>query len=97
MTLLFGLERSIMSRTATYQIRLDETEKKEAFAIFEELGMTPAQAIRLFFTQVRRTNSIPFAISIPNAQTIQTIEEIEQGKGLNHYQDADDLFKTLGM
>ncbi len=86
-----------MSRTATYQIRLDETEKQQAFAALKTLGITPSEAIRLFLRQVVITHSIPFAISIPNAQTIQTIEEIERDEGLNHYQDADDLFTTLGM
>jgi len=39
----------IMRKTEVYQIRLDSQEKKQAFAVFKQLGITPAQAVRLFF------------------------------------------------
>ena len=51
-----------MRRTEVYQVRLDMQEKKQAFAVFKQLGISPAQAIRLFFRQVVVTRSIPFAI-----------------------------------
>ena len=51
-----------MRRTEVYQVRLDVHEKKQAFAVFKQLGISPAQAFRLFFRQVVVTKSIPFAI-----------------------------------
>ena len=51
-----------MRKTEVYQVRLDSHEKKQAFAVFKQLGITPAQAVRLFFKQVVLTKSIPFAI-----------------------------------
>ncbi len=51
-----------MRRTEVYQVRLDVHEKKQAFAVFKQLGISPAQAIRLFFRQVVVTRSIPFSI-----------------------------------
>ena len=51
-----------MARTAVYQIRLDEQEKQQAFAVLRELGVSPAQAIRVFLRQVVATRSIPFMI-----------------------------------
>lgn len=51
-----------MRRTEVYQVRLDVHEKKQAFAVFKQLGISPAQAIRLFFRQVVVTRSIPFPI-----------------------------------
>ncbi|MFN4151901.1 MAG: type II toxin-antitoxin system antitoxin, RelB/DinJ family, partial [Candidatus Sericytochromatia bacterium] len=35
-----------MRKTEVYQIRLDSQEKKHAFAVFKQLGITPAQAVR---------------------------------------------------
>ena len=52
----------MIRKTEVYQIRLDSQEKKQAFAVFKQLGITPAQAVRLFFKQVVLTKSIPFAI-----------------------------------
>ncbi len=51
-----------MAKTEVYQLRLDSEEKKQAFEVFAELGLTPAQAIRIFFKQVVQTRSIPFPI-----------------------------------
>ncbi len=56
-----------MPATATpaksvYQFRIDAREKAETFAVFENMGMKPAQAVRLFFRQVRATKTIPFPI-----------------------------------
>lgn len=48
-----------MRKTEVYQVRLDSQEKKQAFAVFKQLGITPAQAVRLFFKQVVLTKSIP--------------------------------------
>jgi addiction module RelB/DinJ family antitoxin len=52
-----------MSRSVSYQIRLSDDEKQEAFSVFRELGITPAQAVRLFLRQVVETRSIPFPIA----------------------------------
>ncbi|WP_213687422.1 type II toxin-antitoxin system RelB/DinJ family antitoxin [Acinetobacter sp. WY4] len=62
-----------MRKTEVYQIRLDSQEKKQAFAVFKQLGITPAQAVRLFFKQVVITKSIPFSIENQNINLEQLI------------------------
>lgn len=62
-----------MRKTDVYQIRLDSQEKKQAFAVFKQLGITPAQAVRLFFKQVVITKSIPFSIENQNINLEQLI------------------------
>ena len=52
-----------MKKTEVYQIRLNREEKQQAFEVFQALGISPAQAVRLFFKQVVRTQSIPFSIT----------------------------------
>jgi len=34
---------------------------------------------------------------IPNAETIATIQAVDNGEGLYHAKDADDLFRQLGI
>lgn len=63
-----------MRKTEVYQIRLDSQEKKQAFAVFKQLGITPAQAVRLFFRQVVLTKSIPFSIENQNINLEQLIK-----------------------
>ena len=63
-----------MRKTEVYQIRLDSQEKKHAFAVFKQLGITPAQAVRLFFKQVVLTKSIPFSIENQSINLEQLIK-----------------------
>ena len=83
-----------MARSVTYQIRIDEEEKQQTFEVFNELGVTPAQAIKMFFTQVRRTHSIPFPIDYtPNEKSAKLIlENNDYSKG---FSNLDDLFSDL--
>ena len=87
-----------MRKTEVYQVRLDSHEKKQAFAVFKQLGITPAQAVRLFFKQVVLTKSIPFAIENQNINMDQLLKlkknkaELEASSSPNNatHTDADD-------
>lgn len=83
-----------MSHSKTYQIRIDEKEKQETFAIFNELGITPAQAIKMFFAKVRSTHSMPFPIEYtPNEKTAKIL--LEDKKYSKSFKDLEDLFADL--
>lgn len=73
-----------MRKTEVYQIRLDSQEKKHAFAVFKQLGITPAQAVRLFFKQVVLTKSIPFSIENQsiNLEQLYKIRKLKQQQTL---------------
>jgi DNA-damage-inducible protein J len=87
-----------MARNATYQLRLDETLKQESFSVFHDLGMTPAEGMRIFLTMVAKTKSIPFSIEHkPNSETIKAIEEAKRGENLVVCKDMDDLFNKLSI
>ena len=81
-----------MRKTEVYQIRLDSQEKKQAFAVFKQLGITPAQAVRLFFKQVVLTKSIPFSIENQNInleQLIKLRKLKQEQKEVEHITSAD--------
>ncbi|WP_439356480.1 type II toxin-antitoxin system RelB/DinJ family antitoxin [Acinetobacter seifertii] len=92
-----------MRKTEVYQVRLDSQEKKQAFAVFKQLGITPAQAVRLFFKQVVLTKSIPFAIENQNINMEQLLKlrkakasSLNQNpSSLNEDDDHEDLFEEL--
>ncbi len=90
-----------MRKTEVYQVRLDSLEKKHAFAVFKQLGITPAQAVRLFFKQVVLTKSIPFAIENQsiNMEQLLKLKKIKQDQGTNNEsraeEDDDDFFAEL--
>ena len=79
-----------------YQIRIDEQEKAETFAIFEEMGIKPAQAVRMFFRQVRKTHALPFPIEhIPNERTAKTLLMPDAEKGYKRFDNLNELFDDL--
>lgn len=95
-----------MSRSVSYQIRLSDDEKNAAFSVFRELGITPAQAVRLFLRQVVETRSIPFPIKkneccpvgsdhIPNEQLAKDLRKPDAEKGYKTFSSADALFADL--
>lgn len=90
-----------MRKTEVYQVRLDSHEKKQAFAVFKQLGITPAQAVRLFFKQVVLTKSIPFAIENQSINMEQLLKikknKLEQQpSSLSHdASEDDDIFAEL--
>lgn len=87
-----------MSRSSTYQFRIDEDLKQQSFELFKRLGMNPAQVMKAFLTEAVNTQSIPLKMEYrPNAKTIQAIQEIEEGKDLVRCTSAEDLFSKLGI
>lgn len=91
-----------MRKTEVYQVRLDSLEKKHAFAVFKQLGITPAQAVRLFFKQVVLTKSIPFAIENQsiNMEQLLKLKKLKQDQQTTNTEtqsdlDDDDFFAEL--
>jgi addiction module RelB/DinJ family antitoxin len=80
----------------TYQIRIDENEKNETFAVLRDLGITPAQAVKMFFAQVRITRSIPFQLDYtPNEKTAKILLANDTEKDYKGFDNLEDLFHDL--
>lgn len=62
--------------------RIDPYVKAEAVRVFEHMGLTLSEAIRMFLYQSVAEKCIPFSVNIPNATTRSAFEDIEQKKGL---------------
>ncbi|MEO6060926.1 MAG: type II toxin-antitoxin system RelB/DinJ family antitoxin [Thermoflexales bacterium] len=53
------------TREATIRARVPSQLKTETDQIFEALGITPSEAIRIFLGQVRLTRGLPFPLRLP--------------------------------
>ena len=79
-------------------LRVDEDLKKQAEALFSELGMNLTTAFNIFLRQSVREQQIPFQITknIPNAVTLAAIESSEKGEDLHGpYDSISDLMEAL--
>ncbi|MBV8939040.1 MAG: type II toxin-antitoxin system RelB/DinJ family antitoxin [Alphaproteobacteria bacterium] len=62
-------------------IRIDTATKAAAERVFNVLGLSATDAVRMFYRQVALQRGLPFAAKIPNAETRAAIEELDAGKG----------------
>lgn len=60
-----------MHKSAIVNVRIEPILKDSAESILYKIGLSPAEAVRLFYTQICLNNGLPFAISIPTTKTIK--------------------------
>jgi addiction module RelB/DinJ family antitoxin len=90
-----------MQATTLIQARLDVKTKQMAERILAPLGLTPADATRLFFHQIVLQNDLPISIStrrrlhVPNAETEEVLQQIERGEDLHPIEDVDSFFDSF--
>ncbi len=66
-----------MSQTAILRTRINSRRKARVEKILRTLGLTPSQAINLFFAQIEHRKSIPFALSLEdNADILPSIQQV---------------------
>ena len=86
-----------MSKTETIRARVQPELKHKAELIFRKLGLTTTQAITLFYKQVELRKGLPFEVAIPNETTYRTFTNTDAGRDLLVCENADDMFKKLGI
>jgi len=75
--------------------RIDPDIKKRAADVFAQLGISEGEAIRMFYRQVDLQQGLPFAVKIPNEETIAAMAEIENaGDTLSRFSSAEDLYQS---
>jgi DNA-damage-inducible protein J len=86
-----------MSKTETIRARVQPELKDKVEYIFRKLGLTTTQAITLFYKQVELRKGLPFEVAIPNETTYRTFTNTDAGRDLLVCENADDMFKKLGI
>ena len=82
-----------MSKTERIEARIEPELKQAAESVFAKLGMSPSDAIRIFYKQVELCQGLPFEVRIPNAETLAAIQEIEHHpERLRRYRNVEDMF-----
>jgi DNA-damage-inducible protein J len=69
-----------MSAKIQTSLRLDEDILIEAKQILKSLGLNFTEAVNIFTNMVVQEKGLPFAVKIPNNETIQAIKEFENGE-----------------
>lgn len=82
----------------TVQSRVSPKLKKQANVMFADMGMSIADAIRIFLYQAVNEGGLPFKPHGKsfNKKTLQTFMDTDAGKGLTKHRSIDDIFVKLG-
>lgn len=84
-----------MNKIATINTRIEPKLKARAEAILHKVGLTSAEAVRLFYMQVCLNNGLPFDVKIPNKKTVNAMHNADKRK-THKASSVDELFDDLG-
>jgi len=83
-----------MNKSEMIRARVEPGLKKEAEAVLGKLGMTPTEAITVFYRQIALNRGLPFSVRIPNAATRKALRDAERGV-LREWPDVESLKKAF--
>ena len=83
-----------MNKVSTINARIEPALKMKAEAILHKVGLSTAEAIRIFYSQVCLQNGLPFDVKILNKKTRNSMEELESGKG-ERFKTMNDVWDSL--
>ncbi len=86
-----------MAKISTVRARIEPELKADVEKLFKELGISTTEAINLFYRQVKLRNGFPFNVVIPNKMTERVFKDTDAKRNLIRCEDADDMFKKLGI
>ncbi|MBN2601739.1 MAG: type II toxin-antitoxin system RelB/DinJ family antitoxin [Candidatus Marinimicrobia bacterium] len=86
-----------MNSNATVNVRVSKEVKAKAESVLKELNISMSGAIDLYLREIAFHRGLPFAVRIPNDETVKAMQEVESSKDLEGYSDADEMFQALGI
>jgi len=84
-------------KEAFVRARIEPELKQSAEGILGKLGLSPSEAVTLFYRQIVLTRGLPFEVKLPNEETLRTFACTDKGEDLTVCKDADDMFERLGI
>lgn len=88
------MQHILRMKTAAIHSRIQPEIKERAEGILQRLGLSPTEAIRMFYTQIALRNGLPFDVSIPNDETIKALEDSRSSRNLERFNSTEELFES---
>ena len=86
-----------------FNMRLDNELRGRAYPVLEQYGLTPSQAVRMFFNQIAQTGKVPLSFDWADKQILtpkatarlrQTEQEFIDGE-FERFDSLDDLNQAM--
>ena len=84
-----------MRKAAIIRVRVEPSLKVEAEAVLARFGLSPTEAIRLFYLQVSLQGGLPFEVRIPNAETHAAMKDARSGRQLKTFKGAATVIRAV--
>ncbi len=81
-------------KTAVVHARIEPQIKREAEGVLHDLGLSPTEAIRIFYRLITLRRGLPFEVAMPNEATASTLEKSRRGKGVEKFESLDAMFES---
>jgi DNA-damage-inducible protein J len=85
-----------MTKSAMIRARVEPELKKEAEDVLAEVGLSPTEAIRLFYRQISLRHGLPFEVRVPNKATRAAVSEAPRRKRLRSFRSARAVVRAAG-
>ena len=84
-----------MAKSKMIRARVEPALKHDAEAVLGKLGMSPTEAITLFYKQVTLYRGLPFPVRIPNAATRKALREARSRRNLERFETVGAWAKAM--
>lgn len=86
-----------MAQSAFVRARIDQALRDEAAAVLAQMGLTVSDVVRIALTKIAKEKALPFDMRVPNVLTAQTLAASARGEDVHQAENAEDLFRQLGI
>ena len=85
-----------MAHSSMLHVRMDDDLKAQGNAVLEAIGLSAADAVRLFYKRVVAEQAIPLELKVPNAKTRAAMREADEIiLARARFETAEDLIDSL--
>lgn len=81
-------------KTSVVHARIEPQTKRKAEGVLRKLGLSPTEAIRIFYRQVSLRGGLPFPVEIPNELTASTLVKSRRGEDIQEFESVEAMFKN---
>jgi DNA-damage-inducible protein J len=81
-------------KTSVVHARIEPQTKERVEEILRNLGLTPTEAIRIFYKQISLRGGLPFSVAIPNKLTVSTLEKSRRGEDVQGFESLEAMFDS---
>ena len=85
----------MITKTAFVRARMEPSVKKRAEMVLSKIGISPSEAINVFYRRIASDKGIPFSLNVPNAETRKAIRDARAEKNLKSYSSTEAMFADI--